>query len=150
MPDESAPGSAPDDDAEGAHAPGRSVLLVEDDPLMQAKLTILLGAAGHAVDPVASLSAARQAIAVRNYPIVIIDRVVADGDGISICEQLRRQDGRGRAFVMVLSMLDSSVEVGRGLRAGADVYLSKQASDAEIVAYVDAAMSVYRFGQRRR
>ena len=140
---------APDQSAKGSCASNRCILLIEDDPLVQAQLEVLLRSAGYAVDLAASLAAARHALSVRSYPIVMIDRVVSDGDCISICEELRREDGATRTFVIVLSMLDSTVEVGRGLRAGADVYLSKQTSAAEIVAYLDAAVSVSSFGRKK-
>lgn len=127
---------------------GGSVLVVDDDPLIQLKLEALLESAGYVVTCVGSVRQAREAIAVAHFPIVIVDRMLADGDGITLCTELRTRSHPGRVFVLVLSGHDSPLEVGLGLRAGADVYLNKRTSDAELLAYLEAASSVARFAAK--
>jgi two-component system, OmpR family, response regulator len=130
------------------HEITRSVLIVEDDPLIQLRLETLLESAGYSVTCVCSAQQAREAIAVVFFPIVIIDRTLADDDGITLCKDLRIGDRPSRVFVLVLSARDSQLDIGQGMRAGADAYLSKRTSDAELLAYLDAAFTVARFSSK--
>ena len=102
----------------------------------------MIESAGYSVTSVSTLHQAREATAAVFFPIVVIDRLLEDGDGISLCSDLRRRTGQGRAFLLVFSVLDSPHAIAEGMRAGADAYLSKRSSDAELLAYLDAATRV--------
>jgi DNA-binding response OmpR family regulator len=123
----------------------RSVLLVEDDELVQSRLESLLAPAGYSVTCVATIREACAAVAPISFQIVIIDRSLPDGDGAAFCAELNAHRHRSRVFVLMLSGRDSSHDIAVGLRAGADVYLSKRASNAELLAYLDAASAVAQF-----
>ena len=123
----------------------RLVLVVDDDPIVREHLTSLLVPRGYAVTAVDSIRAARAAVEQTFFPIAIVDRGLTDGDGLALCEELRTGTPPNRVFVVVFSGRDDGVEVGRGLRAGADVYLSKRTSEAELLAYLDAAVLVDQF-----
>jgi DNA-binding response OmpR family regulator len=103
------------------------VLVVEDDPLTQARLELLIETAGLGAVSVPSAEKARAALAAEFFPIVIVDRMLEDGDGIALCSEVRRQHLQGRVYLMLLSALDSDSDVAAGLAAGADDYLSKRA-----------------------
>jgi two-component system, OmpR family, response regulator len=120
----------------------RSVLIVEDDPLARGHLEAVIECAGYSVTSVASLQAARVAAAAMHYPIVIIDRMLEDGDGLALCSDLRHSGDPDPIFVLLLSVLDSPNEIAEGMRAGANAYLSKHSSDEEILAYLDAATCI--------
>ncbi|MBL8266606.1 response regulator transcription factor [Steroidobacter sp.] len=110
----------------------RSVLLIEDDPRAQRRIETLLESAGYSVTSVDSVKQARQAVAAVFDPIVVVSRHLPDGEGHILCEELREGERPSRVFILVLSTRHSQLDVGRGLRAGADVYLSKRASGAEL------------------
>lgn len=63
----------------------------------------------------------------------MIDQLLPDADGIELCHEVRRHDEDGRAYIFLLSSLDSPDAVAKGLAAGADDYLSKRSSDAELL-----------------
>ncbi len=126
----------------------RSVLVVDDDPMIHGRLEALLQPAGYSVTCVASVQQARDAMTAVFYPIVILDRMLTDGDGISLCSELRTNLQPNRVFVLVLSARDSSLDAACGLRAGADVYLSKRTSNAELLAYLEAAIAVAHFSAK--
>jgi DNA-binding response OmpR family regulator len=115
------------------------VLVVEDDELIQARLELLIEAAGLAAVSVPSAKKARAALAAVFFPIVIVDRILEDGDGIDLCDEVRRQQAHSRVYLIVLSTLDSPHEVAAGLAAGADVYMSKRSSDGELLANLATA-----------
>lgn len=121
----------------------RSVLIVQDDPLAQVHLETLLEVAGYSVACVDSVARASKAVATVFFPIVILDRGLADGDGLTLCSQLREGERPSRVFVLVLSARDSQQAVGQDPRA--DAHSSKRTSDADLLAYLDAASTVARF-----
>lgn len=127
--------------SEQAHAQQDApcVLVVEDDPLAQARLEHLIEATGLAAVSVPSAEKARAALAAVHFPIVIVDRMLEDGDGLALCGELRRQHPARRIYLIVLSALDSAHDVETGLAAGVDVYLSKRSTDIEFLERLAAA-----------
>jgi len=118
------------------------VLIVEDDPLTRARLELLLEAIGLAAVSVPSAHEARAALAAVFFPIVIVDRMLEDGDGISLCHEVRQQHLESRVYLMLLSALDSAADMAAGMAAGADDYLSKRASDSDLIAHLEAARRI--------
>lgn len=117
---------------------------------MQSRLEALLAPAGYSVTSVATIREARAAIATISFQIVIVDRTLPDGDGLVLCAELRARLPSSRLFLVVLSARDSNLDVAAGLRAGADVYLSKRISNGELLAYLDAATAVAQFVAEER
>lgn len=121
------------------------LLLVEDDSRVAGFIRRGLEAEGHAVEvaqtAVEGLNLARRG----DFPLVILDRMLPDMDGIEICRQLRQE--RVRVRILVLTARDALGDRVSGLRAGADDYLAKPFSFDELVARVEALL---RRGELRR
>jgi two-component system OmpR family response regulator len=120
------------------------VLLVEDDELICARLQTLLAPAQFDVQAVASARDAREMTRAVVFPIVIIDRMLGDSDGISLIGELRRSYEQHRVFLMLFSSLDSESDRRAGMAAGADDYVSKRATDDELLARLAAARAVVK------
>lgn len=130
-----------------ASKPKRSaldVLIVEDDALLRARLEALIEGAGYGVVGVGSVSEAREALSALFFPMIIVDRMLGDGDGIKLCSELRQRSTDGHVYIMMLTALDSPLEVAAGFSAGADAYLSKRAGDAELLAQLRSAWKVIK------
>jgi DNA-binding response OmpR family regulator len=125
-----------------------NVLLVEDDLLICERLELLFDAAGLGCVGVHSAAEARRALQTLFFPIVVIDRVLPDGDGIELCKEVRRLSRDGRAYLMLFSLLDTTDDLAQGLAAGADDYLSKRASHAELLERVKVASRYVRLPRR--
>jgi DNA-binding response OmpR family regulator len=109
------------------------VLLIEDDELTRARLQLVIEAAGYGVFSTSSAAEARQALRVITFPMVIVDRMLPDADGIALCKEIRQLSEPNRVFVVLLSARDSAADIAAGLAAGADDYLSKRAGDQELL-----------------
>lgn len=82
----------------------------------------------------------------REYQLVILDVMMPGLDGFEILEQIRRENDLP---ILMLTSKDDSVSKVRGLRAGADDYLTKPFEMDELVARVVALIRRYtRFGQK--
>jgi DNA-binding response OmpR family regulator len=114
------------------------LLLVEDDPRIASFIERGLAAEGHVLD-VAATGARGLALArAGDYPLLILDRMLPDMDGVEVCRQLRQE--RVGARILMLTAKDALADKIGGLRAGADDYLTKPFSFDEFVARIEALL----------
>jgi two-component system, OmpR family, response regulator len=114
------------------------ILIVEDQQEMSALLADRLERSGYVVDSVASLGEAREALRGYEYPLVLLDRMLPDGDGLSILPEARTASPNIR--VLLVTALRSINDKINGLDAGADDYLSKPFDTDELLARIRAAL----------
>jgi DNA-binding NarL/FixJ family response regulator len=109
------------------------VLLVDDDPLVRAGLTMMLtGAADVRIVGEAADGAEALARAAAHAPdVVLMDIRMPRMDGLAATEQLRRRERAPE--VIVLTTYDVDEYVLRALRAGASGFLLKDTPPEEIV-----------------
>lgn len=117
-------------------SPTVRVLVVEDDVSLGSVVRRGLEEEGHAVDLERTLSAARRALAVSPYHVVVLDLGLPDGDGLALCREIRA--GANAARVLVLTARDALGDKVSGLDAGADDYLTKPFDFPELAARVRA------------
>jgi two-component system OmpR family response regulator len=114
------------------------LLLVEDDPALGAVIHRGLVELGHAVDWERTVFAARRALALAPYSLVLLDLGLPDGDGLDVCRDLR--DSGSPARVLMLTARDTLSDKVGGLDAGADDYLTKPFDFPELAARVRALL----------
>lgn len=112
------------------------MLVVEDDRALGEVVRRGLAEEGYAVDLVASIGAADQAVTVNQYDLIVLDLGLPDGDGASWCRTIR---DRGTTVpVLVLTARDGTWDKVGGLDAGADDYLTKPFDFPELCARLRA------------
>lgn len=116
------------------------VLLVEDDPVARERLETLITTAGYGVFSVESCAEALAATSMLTFPLMIIDRMLGDGDGLQLISTLRARSSPNRVFIMLFSALDKPDDLAEGIDAGADDYLSKRGSDDELLDRLKSAI----------
>ncbi len=114
------------------------MLVIEDNPKLSSLLDKVLTEGGYAVDVVADAASAREALRLVAYDLVILDLGLPDEDGGLLLQSLRRQ-GLGVAILVATARADLHHRV-RILDDGADDYLVKPFSPAELVARVRALL----------
>ncbi|SCE69134.1 response regulator [Micromonospora mirobrigensis] len=109
------------------------VLIVDDDPLVRAGLSMILGGAPElvVVGEAADGSEVPAAVAAHAPHVVLMDIRMPRVDGLTATEALRSSPAPPE--VLVLTTFDADDQVLRALRAGAAGFLLKDTPPAEIV-----------------
>jgi DNA-binding response OmpR family regulator len=108
------------------------VLLVEDNERLAALTRRELEQLGYSVDGVGTCAEAREACECVDYDLILLDRGLPDGDGLSVVGFLR---ARGSITpVLVLTARDTPEHRVEGLDFGADDYLVKPFDIRELAA----------------
>lgn len=111
------------------------ILLIEDDERIAQFLLKGLRAEGYDLvwerDGVAGYDAAKSG----NYDAIILDLMLPLMDGRDVCLKLRAEGVRTK--ILMLTALETTADVVKGLRLGADDYLSKPFAFDELIARLE-------------
>jgi diguanylate cyclase (GGDEF)-like protein len=119
-----------------------NVLLIDDDELALGCLESILTATGFEVRTATSGAAALSSLKETFSPIVITDLKMPNMDGLSVCRAIRKESWPGYIYILLLSIQDGENDVLAGLDAGADDYLSKRMSSAQVLARLRTARRI--------
>ena len=120
------------------------VLLVEDEPLIAEFVAKGLREAGHGVDHAATGPDGLHLAMTERYDALVLDRMLPGLDGMELLRQVRASGRRTPA--LVLSSLGDVEQRVQGLRGGADDYLAKPFSFAELAARLDGLLRRFDSG----
>ncbi len=110
------------------------VLLVEDDEPIAESLIRGLSRYGFEVGWVRT---GAEALAARDFALVLVDLGLPDVDGLDVCRELR---ARGDVPIIVISARSDEVDRVVGLEIGADDYVTKPFGVREVVARMRAVL----------
>jgi two-component system, OmpR family, KDP operon response regulator KdpE len=118
-------------------AGGPRVLVVDDEPQIVRGLRVILSNAGYGVEEATTKREALDAVSVRPPDAIVLDLVLPDGDGIEVCEDIRRWS---QVPIVVLSAVGDERQKVRALDAGADDYVTKPFGSEELLARMRAVL----------
>ncbi|MEB3167679.1 MAG: response regulator transcription factor [Synechococcaceae cyanobacterium] len=95
------------------------LLVVEDDPPLQAALLRLLARWGYATELASTAGQALNWLEQELFDLVLLDLGLPDRDGLTLCRQLRRLP-RHQPLVLMLTARDGRADKVRGFEEGAD------------------------------
>lgn len=113
------------------------ILLIEDHQDLAANVGEYLESRGHVVDYAANGLAGLHLATSQPYDALALDLSLPGLDGLSLCRRLRH-DGRYPVPVLMLTARDTERDMLTGFEAGADDYLTKPFSLAELEARLKA------------
>jgi diguanylate cyclase (GGDEF)-like protein len=117
-----------------------SLLIVDDEPDLRLILETLLREDGYRV---VTSGAGAEALALaqkQSFDLIILDLLLPDLDGFAVLGALRARPATALTPIILLSARDSADEKVRGLQLGADDYVTKPFSAAELLARLRAAL----------
>jgi len=98
------------------------ILLVEDEPVIQAKNKKILQRHGYSIRQAFTIAEAWATIEEEPPRAIILDIQLPDGSGLDFLQELRK---RSNIPVLLLTAMETAQDIIRGLEAGGDDYLTK-------------------------
>ncbi len=112
------------------------ILIVDDEPNIVISLEYLMKREGWqtvvAVDGEAALAAMREAAP----DLVVLDIMLPKMNGFDVCQRIREEPGWRGVKILMLTAKGRDTEVARGLRLGADAYVTKPFSTKDLMARI--------------
>jgi DNA-binding response OmpR family regulator len=112
------------------------ILVVEDDPMLREGLVDLLTGAGHEVVAVSDGPRGVETGRDQPFDLVLLDLMLPKLDGIEVCRRLRT--ARPALPIVMLTARGAEEEKVKGLKAGADDYVTKPFGVKELLARIEA------------
>jgi two-component system response regulator RegX3 len=113
------------------------VLIVDDEPALVDSVAYALRKEGFEVDCVADGEGALAAVEQASFDLVLLDLNLPSLSGIEVCRRLRAESA---VPIIMLTARDSELDRVLGLEVGADDYVAKPFSMAELVGRVRALL----------
>ena len=120
--------------------PTAPILVVDDDAKIVRLVRTYLERDGFAVVSAADGPAALAAIEEHQPALVVLDLMLPELDGRAVIRAVRRDEEAGTTPILVLSARGTTIDRIAGLEDGADDYLPKPFSPAELVVRVKAIL----------
>jgi diguanylate cyclase (GGDEF)-like protein len=119
-----------------------TVLIVDDDELVLARLQELVTAAGYTVRTAANGIEALNSLHQSPASIVVTDLNMPGMNGIDLCRRIRERAWPGYVYIVLLTVREEEKDILAGLDAGADDYLSKRTPAAQFTARLRIARRI--------
>ena len=117
-----------------------SVLIVEDEPDISEVIRYNLSRAGYRVRNTLDGGEGLIMIKEEKPDVLILDWMLPSVSGLEICRALRRQKDTRDIGIIMLTARGEELDRVQGLESGADDYISKPFSPAELVARVASVL----------
>ena len=116
------------------------ILIVEDDPSLVELLRYNLESEGFDVSVARDGEGGLEAIDTDDPDLVVLDWMLPNMSGIEICRQMRQRTATKTTPVIMLTAKGEESDRVRGLETGADDYIVKPFSPAELTARIKAVL----------
>jgi DNA-binding response OmpR family regulator/anti-sigma regulatory factor (Ser/Thr protein kinase) len=127
---------------EGARAERARLLVVEDEPEIQAVLQDLCSLAGYDCLVASTGAAGLDLLEHESVDLVILDVMLPDMNGYDICQQVRHST-LAQIPILMLTALSQPPDVAQGLEVGADDYMKKPFEPAELMLRIKGLLRRY-------
>ncbi len=117
-----------------------SVLIVEDDTALSELLQWHFNSEGYEVRATADGEDALIMVREEMPDLIVLDWMIESLSGVEVCRQLRKARESARVPIMMLTARGEEEDKIRGLKTGADDYLTKPFSPRELLARAEALL----------
>ena len=116
----------------------KPILIVDDEAPIRALIRLTLERAGYTSDEAATGTEAADKIEANTYDLALLDIMLPGIDGFEVCRRIRATNAA--IGIIMLTARSQEMDKVTGLMTGADDYVTKPFSPAELTARVDALM----------
>ena len=109
------------------------ILIVDDEPFILKSLSFVLRKEGYKVDSATNGMEAKEKIQRQKPHIVFLDIMMPKMNGLEVCQWLRQDPGLKDTYVIILTAKSQEADREKGLRIGADEYMTKPFSPSHVV-----------------
>lgn len=120
------------------------LLVIEDEPAIRSGLADVLLFHGYEVDTAAEGPEGLAKALSGKFDLILLDIMLPKMDGLEICDRIRRSDPNQP--IILLTARNADDDVVRGLALGADDYVAKPFSVAQLVLRVQAVLRRSQIG----
>jgi two-component system response regulator RegX3 len=113
------------------------ILIVEDEESVLDPLELLLSKEGFSIETARDGREALEKFAKTNPDLILLDLMLPEVSGTEVCRQIR---AKSQVPIIMLTAKDTEVDKVVGLELGADDYVVKPYSKAELVARIKAVL----------
>jgi DNA-binding response OmpR family regulator len=126
--------------------PGRParILIVDDEPLNLDLLQQELEDRGYEVELAEDGEEALERVAAQHPDLILLDVIMPRLDGIETCRRLKNNPTTAHIPIVIMTALSGVEDRIRGIRAGADDFLTKPVDDRELIARIETALRTKR------
>lgn len=117
-----------------------NILVVEDEPAIQALIAANLQRAGHAVLRAPDAETALRLVNEALPDLILLDWMLPGMSGIDLARRLRSGDRTREVPIIMLTARSEEQDKVRGLETGADDYVTKPFSPRELQARINAVL----------
>ena len=118
----------------------KEILIVDDEPSIVVPIQFLMEQQGYSVLVAENGHDALDMIYQYKPDLVLLDIMLPGIDGYEVCEIVRLNPKLRGIKIIFLTAKGREVEIAKGLALGADAYITKPFSNAELVAQVKAVL----------
>jgi len=111
----------------------KNVLVVEDEESLLKLESILLATKGYRVTGVADGQSAINALVENPPDLVLLDLMIPKVDGFEVCRWIKGNAETRHIPVIIVTAKKNEADRERGIKAGADLYITKPFRSAELV-----------------
>jgi DNA-binding response OmpR family regulator len=114
----------------------KKVLIVDDEPGIIVALQFLMEQNGYATMVAFSGEEAMEAVAKHHPDLMLLDIMLPVVDGFEVCQRVRENPNWNNIRIVLVTALGNEANVTKGMDLGADAYVTKPFSNADLVAKV--------------
>ena len=116
------------------------VLIIEDEPDIRKTIDYNLSKESFKVVQAESIAEGEKALAAKKIDVVILDLMLPDGSGLTLCRDIKSEAKTKHIPVIILTAKTEEVDRVVGFELGADDYVTKPFSVRELILRVKAIL----------
>jgi len=109
------------------------ILIVDDEPSIIVPLQFLMQQNGYETAVAFSGEEAMESIVAKTPDLVLLDIMLPIVDGFEVCQRVRENQEWHNIRIILLTAMGGEANVAKGMALGADAYITKPFSNAEVI-----------------